>query len=125
MADAVATKKIAETGHKSVFLLTNVSDGAGETGVTKVDISTLPGAPTRVRVNKIAFCVSVGTVELFFDRTTDQRIAVLSGSGELNYENLGGLQDAGSGDTGDIKLTTRGHAANGGYTILLELEVVE
>ena len=44
MADAVTTQTIADTsGVKTVVKMTNMSDGTGETLVTKMDASELNG----------------------------------------------------------------------------------
>ena len=41
MADAVASQTIVEGPNKVVMKFTNISDGTGESAVTKVDITTI------------------------------------------------------------------------------------
>jgi len=114
---AAEVKKIIENKERSKFLLTNDAVGGGETGVTKVDISTLPDAPTRVKVHTICYDVRDCSVLLYYDRSSAIRIAVLSANGELSIEE--GFEDTGTGGTGDIKLTTLGIGTNPTYSVLL------
>ena len=41
MADAVASQTIVDDNRRAVIKLTNISDGTGESAVTKVDVSGL------------------------------------------------------------------------------------
>jgi len=119
MADSVAVKTIATGKDKSIFLLTNRSDGSGETGVTKIDISALPGAPSRVKISRLEWAVEGMRVELYFDRSSADRAFICAGQGSLGIE---GIQDDGTGGTGDIKLSTIGAAANATYSIMVEVK---
>lgn len=119
MADSVATKTIVSGPDKSIFLFTNKSDGTGESSVTKIDISTLPGAPTRIKITRLEWAVEGMAVELFFDRTSPDRAFICAGQGSLTME---GIQDAGTGGTGDLKLTTIGHTAGDTYSIMVEVK---
>lgn len=125
MADAVTTKTVFNGTKKLVIHLTNISDGTGESDVVKVDKSTFTGPdgtePTNLIVEKIEYDVSSMRVALEWDHTTDEVIAVLQGQGTLDWTRSGGLKDTGSGETGDILLTTTGHAAGDGYDITLYL----
>lgn len=112
---AAEVKKIIENKEKSLFLLTNDAVGGGETGVTKVDISTLPGAPTRVKVNRLCYDCRDVSLKLYYDRSSAITIAVIAGNGELDIEE--GIEDSGTGGTGDIKLTTLGVGTNPTYTV--------
>jgi hypothetical protein len=122
MADSVAVKTIVASKEKSIFLLTNKSDGTGEVGVTKIDISALPGAPARVKVTRMEWAVEGMRAELYFDRTAADRIFLCSGSGQLSLEEI---PDQGTGGTGDIKVSTVGAAANAVYSIMVEVKAVE
>jgi hypothetical protein len=119
MADSVAIKTIASGKDKSIFLLTNRSDGTGETSVTKIDISALPGAPSRVKISRLEWAVEGMSVELFFDRSSPDRAFICAGQGALSVE---GIQDDGTGGTGDIKLSTIGHTAGDTYSIMIEVK---
>jgi hypothetical protein len=114
---AAEIKKVIENKESSVFLLTNDAASGGESAITKVDISTLPGAPTRVKVNRLCWSLRDLSAVLYYDRSSAIRIAVLSGDGELDLPE--GIEDTGSGGTGDIKLTTVGASTNSTYTIVL------
>ena len=45
MADAVATQTIQDGAKTAIFRFTNVSDGTGESAVTKIDVSSLSNDP--------------------------------------------------------------------------------
>ena len=125
MADAVTSKVILNSPKRHIVVLTNVSDGTGESNVVKVDKSTLTGPnglePSKLRVDKIEYSVFGMSVTLSFDRTSDIKIAVLQGDGCLDFTEAGGLIDSTTGDTGDILLTTTGHTSGDTYTITLHL----
>ena len=50
MADAVATQTIQDNGSTAIFRFTNVSDGTGESAVTKIDVSALAVDPVTERL---------------------------------------------------------------------------
>jgi hypothetical protein len=114
---AAEVKKIIENKERSLFLLTNDAVGGGETGVTKVDISTLPDVPLRVKVHKICYDARDCSLLLYYDRSAAIRIAVVSGNGEIYVDE--GIEDSGSGGTGDIKLSTLGLGTNPTYSALI------
>ena len=122
MADTALITTLVKTNHKSGYVLSSKSDGTGEPGVTKIDISTLPGAPARVKITKISWAIEGMVIGLAFDRTVSDPVLFLSNAGSLDLDGMGPIVDAGTGGTGDIKLTTFGAAANKGYTINIEVE---
>ena len=108
---------------------TYVSDGSGESAVTKVDVSALgSGADgstcTGVAIQKIWWqCIGM-KVNILFDATSDVLAMQLgeNQSGHHDYSSFGGLtNNAGSGKTGDIQFTTVGHSSGDTYSIVLEL----
>jgi hypothetical protein len=125
MADTVTATTVFDGSRKLVRHLTNLSDGTGESAVVKVDKSAFVGPnglePSQFAVEKISYDVSSMRVYLSFDRTSDVPIAVLQGQGCIDFTDIGGLHDTGTGDTGDILLTTAGHASGDGYDITLHL----
>ena len=130
MADTVDTKVLFNGTRMYSVRLTNVSDGTGESAVTKVDISTLIGpkdsAPTYTKIREILWSIQGFTsVRLFWDHTTDDEIQVLSaGNGYMNWIGLGGETDPKStGGTGDILLTTSGTTSGSTYDITIVLEL--
>lgn len=128
MADTVTTQILQDGPQTVVMKFTNISDGTGESAVTKVDVSALSGAPSSVRIMRVHFTtVGIG-VDLRWDATAD--VAALSlppdQCGVLDFTVFGGISnDAGSGVTGDIKFTTVPTGVSGTakdrYTVILEM----
>ena len=129
MADAVTSQTILDGPNKVVMKFTNVSDGTGESAVTKVDVSGLAtgtdGATcTGVTIEQIWWqCVGM-KVNILFDATSAV-LAIQLGenqSGHHDYRDFGGIpNNAGSGKTGDIQFTTVGHTSADTYTIILAM----
>lgn len=112
----VVTLSTVTLGDTSRFILSGYSDGTGESAVKKIDISELPGTPTKVKIQTLKWSVTAGmNVELLFDHTSDDRAISLSGEGFLDDTNL--KDPASSGGTGDLLLTTTGFATSDGYVI--------
>lgn len=131
MADAVDTLTIRNSvrlNGRLVVRLTNLSDGTGESAVTKVDISTFTcpngSAATYSAVERIEYNIAGMIVSLLWDHTTDDEIAVLSGSG-LADQSMDGMRvdPRSTGGTGDILLTTTGHSSGDSYDITLYLKL--
>lgn len=122
MADAVTSQTLLDGTRNVVMKFTNLSDGTGETAVAKVDVSALAGSPSRVRIMKIHYSVAGMVATLLWDATPDVRILDLQGYGRFDCREFGGLtNNAGSGITGDIMLTTAGHSSGDSYSIVLEM----
>lgn len=129
MADTVTSKVINDGPRNYTILITNRSDGTGESAVTKIDISTLVGpdgsnAPSYFAVQSIEYDVQGFTrVDLLYDATTDQPMAVLgTGQGYLDGAMCFPADPKATGYTGDIKLTTSGAVSGASYTITLRLK---
>lgn len=129
MADTVTSQTIQDDNRKAVLKFTNISDGSGESAVTKIDVSSLQAnsrgdACTEVAISKIWWqCVGMG-VELLNDATTDTLIIGLSpdSNGYHDYSSFSGIpNDAGSGKTGDVKFTTIGASNTDTYTVIVEV----
>ena len=107
---------------------TNISDGTGETGVIKVDVSALTtfnGAScTGVSIERIeAVTIGMG-VDILWDATTDALCMTLGADQFFTFDftRFSGItNNAGAGKTGDVLFTTVGATAGDKYTILLEL----
>ena len=129
MADAVTSQTIIDGSKTAVLKFTNVSDGSGESAVTKVDVSALSSnsigqSCTGASIQKIWWqCIGM-KVQILFDATSDV-LAIELGenqSGYHDYSHFGGIpNNAGSGKTGDIQFTTVGHSSADSYTIILEV----
>jgi hypothetical protein len=126
MVDTVDVKAIRNAHGRYCVHLTNISDGSGESGVVKVDVSALlnasGAAATKANVWRIEYNIQGFTsVRLHWDAATDDEIAVLpAGSGVLDFTPEGGMTDPLSGTpVGDIKLTTAGTTSGNTYDITL------
>lgn len=129
MADTVTSNVIATGPRNHTAVFTNISDGTGETGVVKVDLSTF-----KIGTGEIATSITIDAVEwnmqgidyikLTWDHTTDDTALVLSGTGEMCFKKCGGLRDPGSaGGTGDLLLTTGAATSGGSYTLVLHVSL--
>ena len=129
MADAVTTQTIIDGERNCVMKFTNVSDGTGESAVAKVDVSALASnsagtACSEVRVMRISHAIVGMSVQLFLDATSNVLLMELaeSSNGHMDFKDFGGLSNnAGSGKTGDILFTTKGHSSGDTYSIVLEM----
>jgi hypothetical protein len=133
MADAVTSQKIVDTDRKLVYKFTNISDGSGEASVQKIDVSGLNTNSegetcTRSTLMHVWYDIGGLRVALEWDATSNVVCAVLGGSaaaglvsGHFDFSKWGGIpNNAGSGITGDLDLTTHGHTAHDHYTITTE-----
>ena len=129
MADAVTTQTIIDGERKCVMKFTNVSDGTGESAVAKVDVSALASnaagvACSEVRVMRVSHAIVGMSVQVFLDATSNVLLMELaeSSNGHMDFKDFGGLpNNAGSGKTGDILFTTKGHSSGDTYSITLEM----
>lgn len=124
MADAVTTQTLHDGPQVFVQRFTNISDATGESAVTKVDVSGLNGAPSEVKIERIKYATQGMAVRLLWDADADVEAITLPAdeAGDLDFRAEGGLKNnAGTGKTGDIKLTTIGHGNGDSYDITLFL----
>lgn len=127
MADTVSTTVLHNSPRRLVVQITNLSDGTGESAVTKIDKSTYTGLngsePTSLQIETIKGEVAGMAVRLYCDRTTDLTICQLGGIAEVNldYRNVGGFNTNTAGDTGDILLTTTGHSSGDSYNLIISM----
>ena len=129
MADAVTSQTFIDGPKHAVIKFTNVSDGSGESAVTKVDVSALAtsadgDACTSVVIERIWWqCIGM-KVQILWDADTDAFCIELgeNQSGYHDYSDFGGLpNNAGGGKTGDIVFTTVGHSPGDTYTVTLQM----
>jgi len=128
MADAVATQILVDDTRRAILKFTNVSDGTGESGVVKVDVSALSsfqGQPcTSVAINKIDAITAGMGLNMLWDADTDVLILTLGEADFVTFDfsRFGGLtNNAGAGKTGDILFTTVGAASGDRYTVVMEV----
>lgn len=129
MADAVTTQTIQDGDRQVVMKFTNISDGTGESAVTKVDVSTLKAesgtqkACTKVAIRQIYYDLSGMSVDILWDATTDVLCIPLSRQGVFDFTEVGPLtNNAGSGVTGDVQFTTVGASTDDRYFIMLVMD---
>ena len=128
MADTVSTQTIVDTtGVKYVTKLTNISDGTGESLVTKVDASntTFMTEDGTKKISKVWYSVNTtnnkSAVELLWGGTTNATALVLSGNGYWDFRDAGNeLPNNASSPTGDVLLSTKNFANGDNYTIIIE-----
>ena len=129
MADTVTTQTIIDGERNCVMKFTYVSDGSGESAVAKVDVSALSSnsdgkACSEVRIMRVSHAIVGMSVQLFFDATTNVLLMELaeSSNGHIEFKEFGGIpNNAGSGKTGDVLFTTKGHSSGDTYSIVLEM----
>jgi hypothetical protein len=142
MADTVTDVVIFNGARHLVVRLTNVSDGTGESNVTKVDATSgangvivqgqtiAPG--TNLKVTKVDYNVAGMQLRMQWKGSSNQDFLVLGpGADHLDFTDIGGIQcppssGVGSlaGSTGSIAFTTAGQtsvAGNSGYSVVLHM----
>jgi len=134
MADAVTSQTIVDTsGTKTVMKFTNISDGSGETLVTKMDASALTFMTEDATKSIAKIWWSINTtngksgVELLWAGTTNSTIGFFSASGFHDYFTAGAAipnnatLTANTSPAGDVLFSTKGFVAGDNYTIILEV----
>ena len=138
MADVVTSQTLVDTtGTKTVMKFTNISDGSGETLVTKMDASALNFMTEDAErvLAKIYWSINTTNgksgVELLFagsgTSAANATIGFFSGTGFHDYFTAGNsipnnaTLTANTSPAGDILLSTKGFVAGDNYTIILEI----
>ena len=134
MADVVTSQTIVDTaGTKTVMKFTNMSDGSGETLVTKMDASALTFMTEDGTKSLAKIWWGINTtngksgVELLWAGTTNSTIGFFSGTGYHDYYTAGNAipnnatLTANTSPAGDILISTKGFVAGDNYTIILEV----
>ena len=134
MADVVTSQTIVDTsGTKTVMKFTNMSDGSGETLVTKMDASALTFMTEDATKTIAKIWWSINTtngksgVELLWAGTTNSTIGFFSASGFHDYFTAGAAipnnatLTANTSPAGDVLFSTKGFVAGDNYTIILEV----
>lgn len=129
MADAVTSQTLMDGERLAIMKFTNISDGTGESAVTKVNVSALnPNAFGKacngVAVTKITSVCHGMEVRMYWDATTD--VPFFLSTINTNYENdfskIGGISNnAGTGKNGNIVFSTADASAGDTYTVVLEM----
>ena len=138
MADVVTSQTIVDTvGTKTVMKFTNISDGSGETLVTKMDASALNFMTEDAErvLAKIYWSINTTNgksgVELLFagsgTSAANATIGFFSGTGFHDYFTAGNsipnnaTLTANTSPAGDILLSTKGFVSGDNYTLIIEV----
>jgi len=127
MADALTSQVIQDGGRTAVLKYTNISDGTGQAAAILVDASGLSADPITkqacngVTLQTITFSNIGMGVELLWDATTNIPLLNLPQDWEdtIDFSAFGIPNNAGSGKTGDILVTTVGATAADTYLLVL------
>jgi hypothetical protein len=128
MADAVATQILVDDTRRAVLKFTNISDGTGESGAVKINVSALSGYQglpcTSVAIYTVDAITAGMGLNMLWDATTDV-VCVTIGEADFvtfNFSRFGGLtNNAGAGKTGNLLFTTVGAASGDRYTVVMEV----
>ncbi len=138
MDDVVTSQTIVDTtGTKTVMKFTNISDGSGETLVTKMDASALTFMTEdgNRSLSKIYWAINTTNgksgVEILWagsgTSSADATIGFFSGTGYHDYFTSGNsipnnaTLTANTAPAGDVLISTKGFVAGDNYTIILEV----
>ena len=129
MADAVTSQTLMDGERVAIMKFTNVSDGTGETNVTKVNVANLAKsgsgkACTGVTVNKITSLSHGLEVRMYWDATTPVPffLSTINTNYQNDFSNFGGItNNAGAGKNGNITFSTADSSAGDTYTVVLEM----
>ena len=138
MADVVTSQTIVDTsGTKTVMKFTNMSDGSGETLVTKMNASALTfmTEDATKSIAKIWWAINTTNgksgVELLWagsgTSSANSTIGFFSGTGYHDYYTSGNsisnnaTLTANTSPAGDVLISTKGFVAGDNYTIILEV----
>jgi len=129
MADAVTSQTLMDGERVAIMKFTNISDGTGETAVTKVNVANLAPdafgkACTGVTVTKITSVCHGMEVRMYWDATTDVPffLAAVNTNYTNDYEKIGGItNNAGTGKNGNILFSTSDATSGDTYTVVLEM----
>jgi len=138
MVDVVTSQTLVDTsGTKTVIKMTNISDGSGETLVTKMDASALTFMTEDATKTVAKIWWSINTtngksgVELLWagsgTSAANATIGFFSGTGYHDYFTAGNAipnnatLTADTSPAGDILLSTKGFVSGDNYTIILEV----
>jgi len=138
MADVVTSQTLVDTsGTKTVIKFTNMSDGSGETLVTKMDASglTFMTEDATKSIAKIWWAINTTNgksgVELLWAgsgaSSANSTIGFFSGTGYHDYYTAGNAitnnatLTASTSPAGDVLLSTKGFVSGDNYTIIIEV----
>lgn len=125
MADTT-TSQLYDGARNVQLKYTIYSDGTGQSGVKIIDVTTLnPNPGVHMKLRRLRYSIEGMYVRLQWEASAPIDIAVLGGGTNIldfSDEYAGGFpNNAGTGVTGSILLTTTGSLAGSNATLNLEL----
>lgn len=124
MANTISKKTILDGDSLYILELEIEGDGSGEeTGTNIIDVSAIGGTPSGIVIRKAWWSLTGFSASLLWDATTDVlALQCYEGEGGLDYMQIGGpiQNNAGTGKTGDLLMTTVGLGSGDKGTIRLE-----
>ena len=129
MADAVTSQTLVDGERLAIMKFTNISDGTGETAVTKVTVSSLSAnnlgiACNGVTVTKITSVCHGMEVRMYWDASTDVPffLSTINTNYQNDFSSIGGISNnAGTGKNGNIVFSTADATNGDTYTVVLEM----
>jgi hypothetical protein len=129
MADAVTSQTLIDGERLAIMKFTNISDGTGETAVTKVTVSSLSAnnlgiACNGVTVTKITSVCHGMEVRMYWDASTDVPffLSTINTNYQNDFSSIGGISNnAGTGKNGNIVFSTADASSGDTYTVVLEM----
>ena len=129
MADAVTSQTLLDGERLAIMKFTNISDGTGESAVTKVNVANLAKsasglACTAVTVTKITSVCHGLEVRMYWDASTDVPffLSTINTNYENDFSNIGGItNNSGTGKNGNIVFSTSDASSGDTYTVVLEM----
>ena len=125
MVDAVTSQTLLDNKTRLIMKFTNISDGTGESAVTKVTASTF--SCEELYIERVHFMTHGMGADILFDATTPvlAMTAPVNATMSYDFSSFGGIKNnADTGKTGNIKVTTYDFTAGDRYTIILEMRKV-
>jgi len=123
---AASTLTVFQGNNVFCYNVRGVFNASDETDTVVIDLSAKAGpnggvAPTKLRIDEIFWTINgYNYIMLEFDRTTDVVIDYFAGQGYMDYSRMGGKIDNGTGNTGDLLLTSAGGASGGNFSFLIK-----
>ena len=122
-ASTVATKYLINGSRDFVIKIDIVGGDAEFTAEKIIDVADLTGTPTVFKIRNISWQFAEFTATLLWDATTDKQAFVLNQyEGDIDFFESTGVpivNDAGTGVSGNLLMTTKGLAAGDTGTIII------
>lgn len=128
MADAVTSQTILDGERLFIGKFTNISDGTGEVGALKIDVSGLSPnafglACNGIKINKVWAQTYGMAVDIIWDGGSGEDLLCETIPADvlykMCYDSFGGIPNNSAGN-GDVLFTTVGASAGDRYTIIIE-----